>query len=143
MSKTYSYRRGDFIITTDRNKVDLEKVTEFLGKSYWANTRKKDVIVKSIDNSLCFSLYHAAEQIGFARVITDYATFAYLCDVFIHEAYRGQELGKWLVECIVTNPSLAGLRRWSLATNDAHGLYKKFGFKELSTPEKFMEVFNP
>ena len=101
------------------------------------------MIEKSIRFSLNFGVYDGNRQVGFARVITDYATFAYLCDVFIHEEYRGHALGKWLMESILAHPNVQGLRRWSLATRDAHGLYKQFGFAELSNPASWMEKFDP
>ena len=136
------YTRNQFSISTDRNRVDVDKVCEFLKRSYWANERKRETIIKSIENSICFSLFDGNEQIGIARVITDGATFAYLCDVFIDERYRGKQLGSWLLQCIVEHPDIAGVRRFCLVTRDAHEFYKPFGFTPVSEPEKYMEKMN-
>ncbi len=137
------YKRDNFTISDDPARLDSDAVCDFLSRAYWADKRPREVIEKSIQHSLNFGVYDGERQVGFARVVTDRATFAYLCDVFIHEAYRGQALGKWLMECILSHPALTGLRRWSLATRDAHGLYKQFGFTELSDPSKWMEKFDP
>lgn len=137
------YKRDSFIISDDPSKLDLDAICDFLSRAYWAEKRPREVIEKSIRFSLNFGVYDGDRQVGFARVITDYATFAYLCDVFIHEEYRGHALGKWLMESILAHPNLQGLRRWSLATRDAHGLYKQFGFTELSNPASWMEKFDP
>lgn len=137
------YKRDPFIISDDPAKLDLDAICDFLSRAYWAEKRPREVIEKSIRFSLNFGVYDGNRQVGFARVITDYATFAYLCDVFIHEEYRGHALGKWLMESILAHPNLQGLRRWSLATRDAHGLYKQFGFAELSNPASWMEKFDP
>lgn len=137
------YKRDPFIISDDPSKLDLDAICDFLSRAYWAEKRPREVIEKSIRFSLNFGVYDENRQVGFARVITDYATFAYLCDVFIHEEYRGHALGKWLMESILAHPNLQGLRRWSLATRDAHGLYKQFGFTELSNPASWMEKFDP
>jgi GNAT superfamily N-acetyltransferase len=137
------YKRDPFIISDDPAKLDLDAICDFFSRAYWAEKRPREVIEKSIRFSLNFGVYDGNRQVGFARVITDYATFAYLCDVFIHEEYRGHALGKWLMESILAHPNLQGLRRWSLATRDAHGLYKQFGFAELSNPASWMEKFDP
>jgi GNAT superfamily N-acetyltransferase len=137
------YKHDSFIISDDPSKLDLDAICDFLSRAYWAEKRPREVIEKSIRFSLNFGVYDGNRQVGFARVITDYATFAYLCDVFIHEEYRGHALGKWLMESILAHPNLQGLRRWSLATRDAHGLYKQFGFAELSNPASWMEKFDP
>lgn len=126
-------------ITTDKNKVDIEEVYNLLSKSYWANSRSRDMIIKTVNNSLCFSLYDGNKQIGFSRVVTDYIAFAYLCDVIINEDYRGKGLGKLLLDSIVNCEELKDIKRFSLATKDAHEFYKCFGFKALSNPEKYME----
>ena len=136
------YRKGKFLISTDRDKLDFDTIYNFLSESYWAKGIPRAVVVRSIQNSLCFGMFSGAEQIGFARVISDYATYAYLADVFVVEPYRGRGLAKWLMECIVTHPQLQGLRRWTLATRDAHELYAKFGFKPLAKPDRFMELHN-
>jgi N-acetylglutamate synthase-like GNAT family acetyltransferase len=142
MYQIIDYKKDDFEITTDFEKLDIDGVCSLLGQSYWANARKKDVIIKSLENSLCFSLFHKNKQIGLVRVVTDCATFAYLCDVIIDEDYRHKGLGVWFLECVFKHPDLQNLRRLCLATKDAHEFYKKFGFEKLSNPERFMEVFN-
>jgi len=142
MEKVELFENGEYTVTTDLNKVDFDAVCQMLSKSYWANSRSREMIIKSFNNSTCFSLFHKDKQIGFARVITDRATFAYLCDVYIDENYRGYGLGKWLIGCVFKHKDLQNLRRWSLATRDAHEFYKNFGFTSLTTPERFMEIFN-
>jgi N-acetylglutamate synthase-like GNAT family acetyltransferase len=136
------YRKETFIVSTDRSKVDFNKVCDFLARSYWANNRKRETIMKSIEHSLCFSLFDGNKQIGFARVITDGATFAYLCDVFIDEDYRGKKLGTWLLQCILEHPDISEVRRFCLVTKDAHEFYKPFGFTLLQEPERYMEKIN-
>ena len=140
--KSIEYSRGEFTVSTDRSRLDLKLVHDFLRGSYWAKDIPRDVFMKSIENSLCFGVYEGPGQIGFARVITDYATFAYLADVFIIESHRRRGLANFLMECIVQHPQLQGLRRWTLATRDAHQLYAKFGFKPLGRPDRFMELHN-
>ena len=135
--------REDFVISTDRNKIDLKIVHDFLTHSYWADGIPIDMVHRSIDNSLCFGVYHQTQQIGFARVITDYATFAYIGDVFIVERYRGHGLSKWLMQVISDHPKLQGMRLWLLATRDAHDLYVQSGFMPLTMPERFMFKYNP
>jgi GNAT superfamily N-acetyltransferase len=138
------WRRGEFIISTDRARLDVGAIHDYLSnKSYWAKGRSVETVRRSIENSLAFGLYTGAQQIGFARVITDYATFAWLADVFVLEQFRGQGLGKWLVDVILSHPQLQGFRRWVLATKDAHELYRPFGFAELSRPERWMERPDP
>lgn len=137
------YRRGDFLISTDRSRLDLDVVHGFLTECYWARGIAKEVVARSIQHSLCFGMYHAEKQAGFARVISDYATYAYLGDLFVLEPYRGHNLGKWMMQCIMAHPWLQGLRRWSLLTRDTHGLYAQFGFTPLKTPERYMEIHNP
>jgi len=136
------YRKGKFLISTDRDKLDIETIYSFLSESYWAKGIPREIVARSIQNSLCFGMFSGVEQVGFARVISDYATYAYLADVFVIEPYRGRGLAKWLMECIVVHPHLQGLRRWTLATRDAHELYTKFGFKPLARPDLFMELHN-
>ena len=135
------WRRGEYSISTDSERLDLEVIHDYLSnESYWAKGRSMETISRSIENSVAFGVYNGAEQqVGFARVITDYATFAWLADVFILDAARGQGLGKWLVEVILAHPELQGFRRWILATKDAHELYSRFGFVELKRPERWME----
>ncbi len=136
------YTRDNFSISTDKSKLDLNAIHDFLKGSYWAENIPLPVVQRSIENSLCFGVYEFDKQIGFARVISDYATFAYLADVFILEKYRGKGLAKWLIEFILEHPALQNLRRWILATKDAHGLYRKFGFKNLEKPDMIMEILN-
>lgn len=136
-------RRDRYLISTDPARLDLDAVCALLGRAYWAQGRSRETIAKSLQGSLCFGLYDGGRQIGLARVITDRATFAYLCDVFVDEAYRGQGLGGWLMEAVVGHPDLQGLRRFLLATRDAHGLYRRFGFEGLRTPERWMEKYPP
>ena len=136
--------RDGFTISTDKARLDVPAIHDFLAHfSYWARNVPLSTVQKSIENSLCFGIYDGNKQVGFARVITDYAVFAYLADVFILEAYRGRGLAKWLITCIVSYPELQNLRRWMLATKDAHGLYAQYGFNPLSKPERFMEASQP
>ena len=137
------HRKGKFVISTDQERFDVDVVHGFLTECYWAQGIPREVVVRSIKNSLCFGVYCDGEQVGFARVITDYATYAYIGDVFVLESYRGHGVGKWLMECIMCHPSLQGLRRWSLVTGDAHGLYTKFEFTPLKNPERYMELHDP
>ena len=133
------WKRGDYTISCDPKRLDLGVVHGFLTTSYWALGVSEDVVRRSIEHSLCFGVYDQESQVGFARVITDRATFAYLADVFILDSYQGHGLGMWLIETIVAHPELSGLRRWILVTRDAHDLYRKYGFTELRNPERFME----
>ena len=134
------HRRGDYTISTDRAKLDLEFIHRFLSQSsYWAEGRSLAVVRRSIEHSLCIGVYGDEQQVGLARVVTDYATYAWLCDVFVAEPHRGQGLGKWLIETVVSLPELEGLRLFMLATRDAHGLYREYGgFLPVDKPEKFM-----
>jgi N-acetylglutamate synthase-like GNAT family acetyltransferase len=141
---THEWTRGEFVISTDRARLDVDAVHRFLSTdSYWSQGIPLEVVRRAIDNSLPFGVYRHNELVGFARVTTDRATFAYLADVFIVEAMRGQGLSKWLMECIMAHPELQGLRRWMLATRDAHGLYTQSGFTPLKTPERMMEKVDP
>jgi RpiB/LacA/LacB family sugar-phosphate isomerase len=135
--------RGDFEISTDPRRIDVAVVHQFLTSSYWAKGIPVETVQRSLQNSLCFGLYHAEQQVGFARVITDRATFAYLADVFVLPAFRGRGLSKWLMECIFAHEELQGLRRWSLATRDAHKLYQQFGFRALAAPDLWKEKHDP
>jgi GNAT superfamily N-acetyltransferase len=138
------WRRGAYTISTDRQRLDVKLIHQFLSTStYWATGRPHEVVQRSLDHSLCFGLYRDGEQVGFARVITDYATFAWVADVFVLEAHQGQGLGKWLTEVIIAHPELQGFRRWALATKDAQELYRKFGFADLKRPERWMERHDP
>src|SRR5579872_1477588 len=135
--------KGEFIVSTNPARIELDLVHGFLTKCYWACDIPREVVARSIENSLCFGLYAQGEQIGFARVISDYATYAYIGDVFVLESFRGRGLGKWLMECVIKHPKLQGLRRWSLVTSDAHGLYAQIGFEPLKKPENYMELHRP
>ena len=135
--------RGGFTISTDRSKLDLDVIHSFLRESYWARGIPQEIVARSIENSLCFGVFASGKQVGFARVISDYATYAYIADVFILESYRGHGLGKWLMEQIMSHPQLQGLRRWSLCTRDAHGLYEKAGFTAPRSPQNCMERAEP
>lgn len=140
----HEWQRGEYSISTDRARLDLEVVHDYLSQeSYWAKGRSMETIRRSIENSVAFGLYKGARQVGFARVITDYATFAWLADVFILDGARGQGLGKWLMEVVLAHPELQGFRRWVLATKDAHELYRRYGFVELKRPERWMERHDP
>jgi len=139
----HEWMRDGYVISTDPARLDVDVIHRFLTESYWAAGVPRDVVKRSIEQSLPFGLYTENRQIGFARVITDRATFAYLADVFVLDEFRGEGLGKWLIEVVVSHPELAGLRRWMLATRDAHGLYRKSGFTELSQPERWMEKHQP
>lgn len=140
----HEWHQGEFLISTDKNKLDLKVIHGFLSNdSYWAKGRTIDVVARSVDNSLSFGLYKNHQQIGFARVVTDYATFAWLADVFILAEHRGQGLAKWLMEVITSHSELRGFRRWVLATKDAHKLYRHFGFQELKRPERWLERADP
>jgi len=137
------WRRGDLAVSTDPSRLDRSLIARFLAGSYWAKGIPREVVDRSIEGSLCFGLYRGPKQLGFARVITDYATFAYLADVFVVETSRGEGLGVWMMEVIMRHPRLQNLRRWMLATRDAHGLYEKFGWRSLENPERIMEIVDP
>jgi len=131
-------------ISSIKDEIDFSVVYKFISTSNWANGISASTLKKAIQNSLCFNVFTSSnEQVGFARVVTDFATYAYLCDVFIIEAHRRKGLSKWLVKEIVAHPELQDLRRFTLVTKDAHNLYAQFGFKSISSPERFMEVWQP
>jgi N-acetylglutamate synthase-like GNAT family acetyltransferase len=142
MSKFFESHRENLMVSTNPDLLDLDAICDFLSRAYWAQGRPRDRIELSLRHSLVFGIYGDSRQIGLARVVTDYATFAWLCDVFIHEDYRGRGIGKWLMACILSHPELQGLRRFLLATRDAHGLYSQFGFTSMKNPERWMERFN-
>jgi GNAT superfamily N-acetyltransferase len=138
------YRQGDYEIDTDKRRLDIRAIHRFLVEdSYWAQTRTLEQTLTAIENSLCFGLYKGRQQVGFARVVTDRATFAYIGDVYVLEPHRGKGLSKWLMKVMVEQPDLQGLRRWLLATRDAQGLYEQFGFDALRHPERWMERTAP
>ena len=131
-------------ISTDKERLDIDTVFHFLAdQSYWAPGIPRDVVARSIENSLCFGVYHDTTQVGFARIVTDKATFALLADVFIVEAHRGKGLSKWLMREVIAHPDLQGLRRLLLLTSDAHSLYAQFGFIAIDNAWRFMEVLHP
>lgn len=133
-------QRDSYLLSTDKSRLDVQLIHSFLSKeSYWAQGRSLEVVQKSIENSICFGVYDGRQQVGFARVVTDCATFAWLCDVFILPSHRGLSLGKWLIDNVVSHPELAGLRLMILATRDAHELYRQYGgFEVLDAPERWM-----
>ncbi len=138
----YADTQNNFTISTDKNKIDIDYVHEFLSHSYWSPGVPIETVKKAMNGSLCFGVYDNDKQIGYARMVTDTATFAYLADVFIDENYRGNGLGKWLVKTILVHPDLQGLRRILLATKDAHKLYEQLGFIAINNPERYM-VYDP
>jgi GNAT superfamily N-acetyltransferase len=136
--------QAEFIVSTDPERLDAGAIHAYLSEeSYWAKGIPLPIVKKALAHSLCFGLYAATRQIGLARVITDRATYCYLCDVYVLADYRGQGLGRWLMDCVFRHPDLQGLRRMSLATADAHGLYAQFGFTALAKPERYMERVDP
>jgi GNAT superfamily N-acetyltransferase len=143
MEPIYETHRDSFTISTDQSRLDMPVVYDFLSRSYWANTRPRKHTDGAFSNSVVFGVYEGDRQIGVARVITDYAVFAYLCDVFIHEDYRGHGLGKWMMQSMLDHPDLKHVRRWLLVTDDAHGLYRQFGFEQLTDVEKWMQRLRP
>lgn len=138
--RVYEVRQGAYAVSTDPARLDLDVIHGYLSRSYWAEGIPGQVVARSLEHSLNFGLYEWERQIGFARVIGDRATYAYLADVFVLESRRGRGLGLLLMEAVLTHPDLQGLRRFGLVTRDAHGLYEKFGFRPLSQPERHMEI---
>lgn len=145
MPQIIEVHRDQFIISTNPARLDMDAIVDFLTRAYWAKGRPRERTERAVANSLVFGLYDGdfVKQIGLARVVTDYAVFAYLCDVFIHEDYRSHGLGKWLMQTVHNHPDLQGLRRWTLATSDAHELYRQFGWDALANPDGWMEMFRP
>ncbi len=142
----YDVPKDNYLISTNANLLDVAMIHNYLAnESYWAQNIPLATVEKSIKHSLCFGVYDAGKQIGFARVITDYTAFAYLCDVFIIEPYRKKGLSKWLMQTMHAHPELQGLRRWLLGTKDAHGLYAQFGWEVLPEEicKRFMQIHNP
>jgi GNAT superfamily N-acetyltransferase len=137
------WQRGEYTISTNKAQLDIDLIHRFLDTSYWAAGRSVETIRRSIENSIPFGIYKGDQQVGFARVITDYATFAWIADVFVMEQHRGQGLSIWLMEVIIAHPELQGFMRWLLATKDGHELYRRFGFGELRRPERWMERHDP
>ena len=135
--------KNEYCISTSKDKLDIDAIHEFLStKAYWCLDIPKEMVAIAIQHSLCFGVYDNQKQIGFARIITDFSTIAYLGDVYILEAYRGLGLSKWLMETVMEHPNLQGLRRWILLTGDAHELYRKFGWTEIADASKWMELHN-
>jgi GNAT superfamily N-acetyltransferase len=133
------YTREGFVISTDPARLDRHLIHQFLAdESYWSPGVPREKVERQMQHSFCFGVYSGQQQVGFARVITDFAAFAYLADVFIIRPFRGRGLGKWLIECIIAHPELQGLRRWTLNTQDAHGLYGRYGFKQEPKPENYL-----
>jgi GNAT superfamily N-acetyltransferase len=138
------WQRGEYTISTDNKRLDIRRIHDFVSnQSYWAQGRPIETVQRALDNSLNFGLYKNNQLIGFARVVTDYATFAWIADVFVLSEHRGQGLSKWIMEVILSHPELQGFRRWVLATKDAHSLYARFGFIPLHRPERWMERPDP
>ena len=134
------WQRGDYEVSTDPERIDIESVHRFLSdEAYWSPGVPEDVVRRAIAGSIVFGLYRGSEQVGLARVVSDRATFAWLCDVYVLKEHRGHGLGKWLMECVKAHPDLQGLRHWLLATRDAHGLYAQYGFEPVD-PDRFMEI---
>ncbi|HZE36082.1 MAG TPA: GNAT family N-acetyltransferase [Candidatus Eisenbacteria bacterium] len=131
---------GGIVVTTDRSRLDLDVIHGFLTTSYWARGVPRETVARSMEHSLCFGAFDEGRQVGFARVVSDRATFAYICDVFALESHRGSGVGKSLMAAVMSHPELQGLRRWTLFTRDAHGLYRQFGFGAAAHPERLMEV---
>ena len=143
MPQLLEAHKDNFTISTDPARLDMDAIADMLTRAYWALGRPRERTERAISNSLVFGLYDGDKQIGLARVVSDYAVFAYLCDVFIDEAYRAHGLGKWLIETVMSHPDLQGLRRWTLATRDAHELYRQFGWDDLRNPENWMQILRP
>src|SRR5688572_16653181 len=138
------WQRGEYTVSTDNNRLDIPTIHDFIAnQSYWAQGRSIETLKRALDNSFNFGLYKTDQQIGFARVVTDYATFAWVADVFVLPVHRGKGLSRWLMELILSHPDLQGFRRWVLATKDAHSLYARFGFIALHRPERWMERPDP
>ena len=133
------WHRGEYSISTDKQKLHIDMIHAYLTKSYWAKGIPFETVKRSVEHSLNFGLYHEDEQVGFARVVTDYATFMYLVDVFILEAHQGQGLGIWMMDVVINHPDMTGIRTWILKTADAHRLYEKFAFEVPSKPRTFMQ----
>lgn len=143
MQGHYETKRGDFIISTNPARLDFDAICDFLSRAYWAKGRPRPATERAYASSLVFGLYDGRRQIGVARVVSDTIIFAYMMDVFVHEDYRGRGLGTWLIETVLTHPDLKDVRRWMLATDDAHELYNRFGFERLDKPGNWMQRVKP
>ncbi len=143
MIALFEENKDGLTLSTDPGRLDLEAVCGFLSRAYWANTRSRATIVRALKNSVVFGVYDGPRQVAMARLVTDCATFAWLCDVFVDEGYRGRGLGKWMMEAVHAHPDLQGLCRWILSSRDALGLYSRYGYTSLGHPERWMEKFDP
>ncbi len=143
MQKYFETQRDGLTLSADPARLDMDAVCDFLSRAYWAQGRPRAVTERAFENSLAFGLYDGTRQIGMARVVSDFAVFAYLCDVFIHEDYRGNGIGKWMLESILDHPDLKTIRRWMLATRDAHEFYRRYGFGAPHDPKSWMERLRP
>jgi GNAT superfamily N-acetyltransferase len=137
------WKRNNLIVTTDPARQDVDAIHAYLTRAYWCEGIPRETVERAVRHSLCFGQFDGAAQVGLARVVTDYTTFGYLCDVYVLESHRARGLGKWLIECVMAHPELQGLRRFNLATRDAHSLYAQFGFQPLRQPEVHMERHKP
>jgi len=142
MARIIETQKENYTISTDPARLDIDAINDMLSRAYWAQGRTPEMIARYVRHSLVFGIYQDGSQVGLARVISDYTTFAWLCDVFVHEDHRGRGLGRWLMETVHAHPDLQGLRRWALVTRDAHGLYKQFGWTPLEQPERWMHKFD-
>lgn len=140
---TTEWKHNNRVVSTNQQRMDVKAIHAFLTRAYWCEGIPFEVVERAVRHSLCFGLFDGDAQVGLARVVTDYATFAYLCDVYVLESHRGKGLGRWLVQCVMEHPQLQGLRRFNLSTQDAHRLYAKFGFKPLKHPEYQLERHKP
>jgi GNAT superfamily N-acetyltransferase len=140
---SFERRRDSFTLSTDSSRLDVDAIHAFLATSYWAEGIPREILERALRNSLCFGLYEGMLQIGLARVITDAATYTYVCDVYVLPEWRGRGLGTWMMEHVMAHPDLQGLRRFSLVTRDAHELYRPFGFTEIASPGRHMEIVRP
>jgi ribosomal protein S18 acetylase RimI-like enzyme len=139
----FEQRRGEFTISTERVRMDVDVIHGYLSRAYWSAGIPREIVERALQHSLCFGLFEGETQIGFARAVTDSTTFAYVCDVFVLESHQGKGLGTWLMQCVMRHPDLQGLRRCQLVTRDAHALYEKVGFRPLNQPERHMERTTP
>jgi len=137
------WKKENYLVSTDRTKLDVAAIHAFLSRAYWCEGIPLATVERALQHSLCFGLFDGRAQVGLARVISDYTTFAYLCDVYVLPSHQGRGLGTWLIECVIAHPQLQGLRRFNLATRDAHKLYAKFGFRPLAQPDAHMEIHKP
>ena len=136
-------QKDNLTLSTDSNRLDINEICGFLSQAYWADTRSRKTIERSLKNSLVFAVYDGERQVAMARLVTDFATFAWVCDVFVHPDYRDRGISKWMMKEILAHPELKGLRRWILASSTARGIYSQFGFSQLQHPERWMELFDP